>query len=950
MIKILDDKYYLKYKYLFNYNYNKFNIVNQNILYNYILFSNDKKNKICNSEFLNSTYTQAYSNIVLRKDYNIKLLSQLNQTNLTSLNFNNFIINNNYYKNKSYLIITKLTSLVQNIYYYNNKDNIDIILFYDSNLPLNYIKEYTNNLNLLKKNYNIISILNILLEYNLYINYLKNLKNDKIIKKYDTISCHIGYILGLGLTASYKMSLETPNIISTIAMSIKLLEKNGSLLLFWTIINVNIPIIKKILSILSYGFKNVEIIDNDINQNLLISVPEYYIKCSGYKDNITDDLINKLLDIVTKTLEYTYNICDVLDYYEDYTEKHPNHSLFYNKTDERETNYKLTKKQSSSSSSSSLQTRKSTSHNKSNIKPIYYIEDINIPELDEIMKDSHLQFKVSVLANKLEGIFIGYFEMVNNLILNAITKDKNGNLIVKKEAILQKDITNLTKLIAMFEHNKLPYNKHALKVLLKKKDEIIDHFYSLDTPVNQKFIQYTDRMSKLLNKSALSHFKSSKRITKKYDFNILNEYYAKIKIAHQVKNKLLEDVKFEKHSQKTPKSLKHTIDEFASGLSDYLNINSDNNNTPKLPLKINNSFLKLWEILSTFTLISHKAEQFKVLHLCEAPGQMIVCTRYWVEQNCEKLNANMENYDWMANSLNPYNYETRQKYASQFGNVFSDNYGLIKDNYDKWLWGSDNTGDITNINNIKSIMNTVKKQWLGGDGSSNNSNGSKLDLIISDGSISINMNTQSNSLYIQKLDLAQLITVIACSSIDGYCCVKHYIPYKDINDIGNSIGHNIDSHATNDTSSFFIGYLYMYYIAFDSISLYKPNTSNPNNGEFYVIGKGFKGISEEQLKNLMTILSTFTLNSCIIEKEHIPETFISQINNFLESMSNINILAIEKQNLLLTCYKNLGEDDLENKYAETNKILKCNNFLDEKKIDNMIIPKYKEWVKTFNFV
>ena len=74
-----------------------------------------------------------------------------------------------------------------------------------------------------------------------------------------------------------------------------------------------------------------------------------------------------------------------------------------------------------------------------------------------------------------------------------------------------------------------------------------------------------------------------------------------------------------------------------------------------------------------------------------------------------------------------------------------------------------------------------------------------------------------------------------------------------------------------------------------------------------------------------------------------------QINNFLESMSSINTLAIEKQNLLLTCYKNLGEDDKEGKYSETNKILKCENFLDEKKLDNMIIPKYKEWVKIFEF-
>ena len=96
-------------------------------------------------------------------------------------------------------------------------------------------------------------------------------------------------------------------------MSLKNIAKDGTLLLFWTIVNINIPIIKKILSLLSYGFKNVEIIDNDINQSLLIGGPEYYIKWSGYKDNISDDLINKLLDIAIETVEYTYDKCDILD-------------------------------------------------------------------------------------------------------------------------------------------------------------------------------------------------------------------------------------------------------------------------------------------------------------------------------------------------------------------------------------------------------------------------------------------------------------------------------------------------------------------------------------------------------------------------------------------------------------------------------------------------------------
>ena len=118
------------------------------------------------------------------------------------------------------------------------------------------------------------------------------------------------------------------------------------------------------------------------------------------------------------------------------------------------------------------------------------------------MENSKLQFEVSLLMNKLESIFVGYFKMVNNLIVNSIVKDKKGNMYVKKEAILQKDITNLSKLINMFEYNKIPYNKHALNVLLNKQDEILEHFYSLDTPVNQKLIKYEDKTSKALLKNS----------------------------------------------------------------------------------------------------------------------------------------------------------------------------------------------------------------------------------------------------------------------------------------------------------------------------------------------------------------------------------------------------------------------------------------------------------------
>ena len=381
-ISKLTDKIYIKYTKLFNYKYNKFMLINEYILYNYY-FSN---NKICNIDFIDSPLVKTYSNIILKKG---KYFISNNYDNLITI-----------YKNTSdYLLITNYVTIILNNY--GNKKNIDTIFYYN----VNYNSEYDitkvgtkhfviDNLDKIRKDKNINSDLNICIEKSIYLNFLKNLKNNIIIKKkYNLISCHYGYSYGLSLSASYKMLLEIPNIISTIAMALKYIDKNGTLLLVWAIINVNIPIIKQILSILSYGFKNVEIIDNNINQNILIGVPEYYIKCTGYKDNIKDELINKLIDISIKTIDYNYNVCDVLDYYYDYTMKHPNNSLFYNKIDNKHDKiyHKFTllsssTKKSSSITKSSFSTRKSKQPIKP-VKQIYYIENLELSEIDTIMKD-----------------------------------------------------------------------------------------------------------------------------------------------------------------------------------------------------------------------------------------------------------------------------------------------------------------------------------------------------------------------------------------------------------------------------------------------------------------------------------------------------------------------------------------------------------------------------------
>ena len=932
-ISKLDDKIYNNFKTLFNHKYNKFMLINDIILYN---FQYEYK-KICNIKFISSQYEQIYSNIILKK---AKFFVSFKYENLIPV----------YNNSNNYLIITNISSIIINNY--NNNKDIDCIYIYDQNRTDIFIE--IEKLKIHKENKNINSDLNIYLEKSLYLQFLKNIKNDKNIikKKYKLITCHYGYNIGLSLSASYKMLLEIPNIISTISMALKYIEKNGTLLLFWTIININIPVVKQILSILSYGFKNVEIIDNNINQNLLIGVPEYYIKCTGYKDNIKDELINKLIDIAIKSIEYLYNVCDVLDYYDDYNMKNPNHSLFYNKKDDNKdkqynNSSSSTKKSfSSSTKKSSSTTKKSLS--KTPVKQIYYIEDLELPEIDTIMKNKTIEFKVSNLANKLETIFVSYFEMVNNLILNSIAKDKNGKLYVKPSAILQKDITNLTTLINMFEYNKLPYNKHALQVVLNKKDEVLEQFYSLDTQLNYILIHYNDKTSKTYNKHALDNIKS--KTLQSYKFEILSDYYERINSANKVKQYLLDDLnsKYEnkidddnEHENKI--NIKHILYKFdylygfSKNLCHYIN-NNNVNNINSLPIYVGNSFLKLWEILSSFNIIPYSTKQFKVFHLAEPTGQMIICAKHWAERKCSSLD--MKNYDWLANTFNPYNTNNTKSTNSNntTGNIDNsqgDEYELIKNNYNRWLWGADNSGDITNSDNIKSIMNDIKNKWL-------SKNNSKLDLIISDGSILPN---NTDELFRQKFELAKVVSVIACSSIGGSCCIKHYIPYKTV--------YNYDKTDTADileASGFFINYLYLYYVVFDSIRLFKPHTSNADTTEFYIIGKGFTGIENSQLEKLFKLLDNFELNGNLIEHNKIPETFIMQINNFLKSMSDTNILSIEKQNLLLTCYKNESEEKQEDKtYKKTNKILRCDKFLNPKNIKNIVESKYKEWVKTFDF-
>ena len=449
---------------------------------------------------------------------------------------------------------------------------------------------------------------------------------------------------------------------------------------------------------------------------------------------------------------------------------------------------------------------------------------------------------------------------------------------------------------------------------------ILNTFYSMNNPINSSLIKYNDKESKYLNKEAYNNFK----ISKPFSSDILNSYYESINELYEIKKEIkgIKNKDIKNKDILIPVPVKYATEDFTRGLSKFIS-----NRYNHLPAPtISNAFTKLWEVLETFpSIINKESKSFKVFHICEAPGQMILATKYFASK--KRPNIDMKDYDWRSNSLNPYNAENKAKYQ---GKTFSDDYKLIKNNPKKWLWGADNTGDITKVKNIKWFRKYIKEQWL------SSSKDGKIDFICGDGGLS----TNNEPFLLQKLDLAQAITVVACSSKGGSCCIKHFTPFIRLN------------KDTYNASGFFLGFLYLYYTAFEQVSLFKPYSSNPDSGEFYVVGVNFLGISESQIENLYKVLDGFKLNHAIIDKDQMPETFIIQINNFIKNMSQLNNNAIEKTNLLLTCYDNMPNKKGSKSSKVDSKLyefMKCNKFLDDKNIETILVPRYNEWIKKYNF-
>lgn len=339
---------------------------------------------------------------------------------------------------------------------------------------------------------------------------------------------------------------------------------------------------------------------------------------------------------------------------------------------------------------------------------------------------------------------------------------------------------------------------------------------------------------------------------------------------------------------------------FTKKMIDYLNFDKWANITSKtrifkgiLPkmvkeltlIKVSQAFLKMYEILTVYPIFDKNNTEVNTFSICEAPGQFINAINHYL-----KTKTNNKIFNWYANSLNHKSEINIKKYGK---NIISDTYGLIKKYPNKWLYGKDNTGDITNIDNIYYFKDKIKDK--------------NIDLITSDCGLSFDDFRTYNYTEekISFINFNQILVILFCLPIGKSFILKTFLPQIQAANISlNNILYNL----------------------FEKLHFYKP-VQNKESGEFYIIGLNYKGITDILKQKLINFHKNYKYDEYIIP---IDKLFLFLYEKYITKLIDNCSYAIEKK----TIYYN-------NEQIFNNYIVKIN----KTKIKNC-----KLWVKKFGIL
>ena len=265
---------------------------------------------------------------------------------------------------------------------------------------------------------------------------------------------------------------------------------------------------------------------------------------------------------------------------------------------------------------------------------------------------------------------------------------------------------------------------------------------------------------------------------------------------------------------------------------------------------ISQAWLKMYEIITDCNLVpTGRKGVFKSFHICEAPGTFINCLDNYIHTKTK-----YDKFEWKAQSL-------RKSKDTTKGTAFGDDFGLIKRNKDRWDWGVDGTGDITNITNIHHYAKVVKEMR-------NSISNQPIDLITSDCGLPMKCEGY------EKVAFASFLAILYILPKGGS------MVYKILSPIDEPIILNL---------------IYIAYTNFKDLIFYKP-VQNSQSREFYIIGKGYLGTEQSIIDKLFNELKKFKTGEEIdIFNDKYPEAFVRQMVQASTILADNFVYTIERQ-------------------------------------------------------
>ena len=684
-------------------------------------------------------------------------------------------------------------------------------------------------------------------------------------EKYWNIVC----VLASGFSFSfYKVSFLTklPNYYLLVTTALSKLRKGGTLYLYLIYTNIFNNAFKKFLYLLYNSFTKYEIYN--LNGMIMLNL-------TGFKDDVSSETMAALRSICLSSRSYNYHICDVMRHFHYLLSREGSggHALGY-----------------------------SLDLDEVGMRDAFAgLEEIKtMPVLDDVDLDVEVTPGGLYLVYELEKLFTEFdrdvYHKISRYVLQEDPADYKTMYIEPEHK--EKTLYERTMMfIRFFERNGMSYNKANLAYIKKYNRGTMNRLYTVDNNIKFQIMAYSAEES--------SSGRAAPAKMAPYQIEEMDEVQKVTDAGFQVKQSLLDKIESERGAKALEDAkykVRRVSEDFARGVAQHVSKGLRGE-------KVSNGFVKLWEIYASVPEIWAVlgGGGARVFHIAEAPGQWIYCTAHWLA-----VKKGGVDYDWRAMSLNAKHPKNIEKYGD---GIFRDQYGFIRNNRARWVYGEDGTGDFTVPENIMWYRKYVRREFSEG-----------VHLVAGDAG----MNGESVGLVeLQLIDYCQMAMVAACGTVGSSCVTKHFLPYIR--------GMPESFHA----SGFFLNLIYFYYLMYERLYLMKPHASNPDSGEFYVVGCKMRALGDAEVEAIVGRIAEFKVNGCFFEKEDIPMGFRSQVVQFVRRLSDGIADQYDIQNTLFTC---LSDDS-----PVIQKELECEKYLGKGAMESVRRKRMQKWLEMYEF-